>query len=118
MPSNFPRLVFCQSAAQEQLEEHCVRAMPPFTDLRYLKQAFTEAETWRVDARRIQAALSDGAITEDQAKRFRTAGAVGSHLEILSPDDGHKGFNKAGISEIIRDTDPRRRKSGGQNRNE
>ena len=30
----------------------------------------------------------------------------GSHLEILERDAGYKGFNQAGINEIIRETDP------------
>ena len=29
------------------------------------------------------------------------------HLEILERNDGYKGFNQTGISEIIRETDPR-----------
>lgn len=97
------------SAARDQLQTQEIRTMPPFTDLPYLKQAFTEGEIWPVDPGRLEAALADGAITEEQAERFRTSGAIGSHLEILQRDEGYKGFNKAGINEIIRDTDPRRR---------
>ena len=52
--------------------------------------------------------LSDGRITSDQAERFRREGAVGSHMEILERNDGYKGFNQKGVSEIIAATDPRR----------
>ena len=48
------------------------------------------------------------AVTTAEADRFRQSGAIGSHLEILERDEGYKGFNQAGINEIIRDTDPRR----------
>lgn len=99
------------SAAREQLQTQGIRTMPPFTDLPYLKQAFTEGEIWSVDANNITAALADGAITKEQAERFRTSGIIGSHLEILQRNEGYKGFNKSGINEIIRDTDPRRQKS-------
>jgi hypothetical protein len=83
--------------------------MKPFTDLPYLKQAFTEGEVWAVEPGRIEAALSAGAITPDEAERFRQSGAIGSHLEILQRDQGYKGFNQAGIDHIILQTDPRRK---------
>jgi hypothetical protein len=47
-------------------------------------------------------------ITAEQAERFAREGALGSHLEILERNDGYKGFNQTGISEIITRTDPRR----------
>ncbi len=81
--------------------------MRPFTDLSYLRQAFTAAEPWKVDDGRAARAVAAGAITPAQAEQFRTAGALGSHLEILQRDDGYKGFNQTGINEIIRATDPR-----------
>ena len=81
--------------------------MPPFTDLPFLKQAFTVGETWPVESRRLQAAVAAGAISAEQAERFSQAGALGSHLEILQRDAGYKGFNPAGINQIIRATDPR-----------
>ena len=73
-----------------------------------MKQAFTEGELWPVEAERLDAALVAGAITPDEADHFRRSGAIGSHLEILQRDEGYKGFNQAGINQIIRDTDPRR----------
>ena len=82
--------------------------MAPFTDLAHLKQAFTAGEVWPVSPDRIDDALSQGLIDAAEAERFRTSGSIGSHLEILQRDDGYKGFNQSGISEIIRETDPRR----------
>ncbi len=95
-------------AARSQLGELGIRVMPPFTDLPYLKQAFTEGERWEVNQQRIESALEQKAITLDEAGHFRDSGAIGSHLEILQRDKGYKGFNKAGINEIIRETDPRK----------
>ncbi len=94
-------------AARSQLADEGIVTMPKFTDFAFLKQAFTEGEVWQVADERIEAALRRGAITEAQAERFREHGAIGSHLEILQRDDGYKGFNQTGISEIIRETDPR-----------
>lgn len=82
--------------------------MAPFTDLPMLKQAFTLAENWVVDPAGVEALKAQGAITAEEASRFLTAGAAGSHLEILQRWDGFKGFNKTGVSAIIRDTDARR----------
>ena len=95
-------------AARNQLAELGIASMKPFTDFDYLKQSFTEGETWQIDSKRIEAALQRGVISAEQADRFRERGSVGSHLEILQRDDGYKGFNQTGISEIIRATDPRR----------
>ena len=81
--------------------------MQPFTDFPYLKQAFTKGEMWPVDPQRLSAAEAEGAITAAEAENFRQRGALGSHLEILQRDDGYKGFNQTGISDIIRRTDPR-----------
>ena len=94
-------------AARQQLQRSGVPVLKPFTDLPYLKQAFTAGESWPVDAERLEAALAARAITPAEADRFRQSGALGSHLEILQRDEGYKGFNQAGINEIIRDTDPR-----------
>ena len=82
--------------------------MTPFTDFPHLKQAFTKGEMWPVDPSTNRAALADGLITAEQADQFRRDGALGSHLEILERNDGYKGFNQTGISEIITRTDPRR----------
>jgi hypothetical protein len=95
-------------AAREQLAELGVETMAPFTDFPFLKQAFTKGEMWPVDPRRIERLASQGRISTEQAERFRRDGALGSHLEILERNDGYKGFNQTGISEIITRTDPRR----------
>ncbi len=94
-------------AAREQLAGEGIKTMAPFTDFDHLKQAFTEGERWLVDNQNVDRALSDGAITTAQAEKFRSAGSIGSHLEILERNQGYKGFNQTGISEIIRQTDPR-----------
>jgi hypothetical protein len=57
---------------------------------------------------RIERLLSAGRITPEQAKQFREKGALGSHLENLERNQGFKGFNQTGISEIIARTDPRK----------
>jgi hypothetical protein len=95
-------------AAQEQLSKSGVTSMKPFTDFDYLRQAFTQGEIWTVDPQRLEAVLAEGYITSEQAEKFRREGALGSHLEILQRDEGYKGFNQTGVSEIIQRTDPRR----------
>lgn len=94
-------------AAREQLKAFGIESMKPFTDLPYLRQAFTKGEIWPVRPERVAPLQRAGLITGDQAAMFLDRGAVGSHLEILQRDDGYKGFNQTGINEIIRDTDPR-----------
>ena len=101
--------VFDFDALKEQLErEHGIRTMKPFTDFAYLRQAFTEGETWPVADARIDRLLVQGLITPSQAETFRAEGTIGSHLENLERNDGFKGFNQDGVSEIITATDPRR----------
>ncbi|WP_020471700.1 hypothetical protein [Zavarzinella formosa] len=95
------------NAAREQLKPQGVDSMKPFTDFAYLRQAFTKGEVWPVAEDRITRLLNQGRITNEQAMKFRTDGALGSHLEILQRDDGYKGFNQTGINEIILKTDPR-----------
>lgn len=95
-------------AVRRQLAGAGVETMTPFTNWAHLKQAFTKGEIWPVPFERIDAALAGGFITADQAEQFRRDGALGSHLEILERNDGFKGFNQTGISEIISRTDPRK----------
>ncbi len=97
--------------ARRQLAEGGIETMAPFTDFAYLRQAFTEGETWPVAEARIEAAREGGFISNEHANRFRQAGSIGSHLEILERNEGYKGFNQTGVSEIIRETDPRRQTS-------
>ena len=94
-------------AARQQLTAAGVGSMPPFTNFDYLRQSFTEGERWEVSPARIERLLDTGAIDADQAQRFRIDGAIGSHLEVLERNDGFKGFNQTGISDIILKTDPR-----------
>src|SRR4051794_10987250 len=95
-------------AARTQLAKEGIETMAPFTDFPHLRQAFTKGETFPVDPGRIERLLKAGRITSEQADRFRGEGAIGSHMEILERNDGYKGFNQTGISEIITRTDPRR----------
>lgn len=88
--------------------EYGIGVMPPFTDKPYLQQQFTQGERWKVDPDRIDRLLQDERITPEQAQQFHQQGAIGSHLENLERNEGYKGFNQDGISEIIAATDPRR----------
>jgi hypothetical protein len=99
-------------AARAQLQREGVMTMAPFTDFTYLRQAFTNGEVWQVEPGRVAAARAAGFITDEQAKKFTEHGALGSHLEILERNEGYKGFNQTGISQIIRRTDPRGETAG------
>lgn len=95
-------------AAREQLTAAGSRSMQPFTDFPFLRQCFTEGERWQVATSRIQRLRELQLITAEQAEEFTQRGAIGSHLEILERNDGYRGFNQTGITEIIQRTDPRR----------
>jgi hypothetical protein len=99
---------FDYALLRDQLADSHIETMDPFTSFSYLKQAFTRGEVWHVRPKRIDALLAAGQITEEQAAQFRAHGAIGSHLENLERNDGFKGFNQEGVSEIITGTDPRR----------
>jgi hypothetical protein len=99
---------FDYALLREQLAGMQVETMDPFTSFSYLKQAFTRGETWPVRPARIDALLASDRITAEQAEQFRAHGALGSHLENLERNDGFKGFNQNGVSEIIAATDARR----------
>ena len=106
--------IFDWHALKDQLAlEAQIRTMDPFTTFPYLRQAFTQGERWPVDPRRTELALSRGHITAAQAENFRAFGAVGSHLENLERNDGFKGFNQTGVSQIIAKTDPRKLAGAG-----
>jgi hypothetical protein len=96
------------SLKQQMERDAGIKVMKPFTDFPYLRQAFTEGERWPVKAERIERLLAKGQITAEQAKQFRENGAIGSHLENLERNEGFKGFNQKGVSEIIAKTDPRK----------
>ncbi len=92
----------------QMLKDGHIKTMDPFTTFPYLRQAFTEGEVWTVAEDRIKKLLESEQITPAQAKQFKTSGAIGSHLENLERNDGYKGFNQQGVSEIISKTDPRK----------
>jgi hypothetical protein len=79
---------------QQDLMQKGVNMMAPFTNLPFLRQAFTVGEQWSVKALRIQ-------------RLFLKNGSIGSHLENLERKEGFKGFNQKGVSDIIHRTDPR-----------
>ncbi|MEJ2691070.1 MAG: hypothetical protein P8130_14240 [Deltaproteobacteria bacterium] len=79
---------------REDIAQFGVKFMAPFSDFPYLKQAFSVAENWPVEPRRLQALVDRQAITAAQAERFGGHGAVGSHLENIQRREGYKGFNK------------------------
>jgi hypothetical protein len=89
-------------------EEMGVKMMAAFSDFPHLRQAFTEGERWKVHSERIERLRTAAMINDQQAGQFRSSGAIGSHLENLERNDGFKGFNQAGVSEIIHATDPRK----------
>lgn len=84
-----------------------IRVMDPFSNFAYLKQAFTAGEIWQVEPSHLQKLLEKGILTNEQADKFLTYGAVGSHLENLQRREGYKGFNQKNVSFIIKKTDPR-----------
>jgi hypothetical protein len=93
---------------REELKSVGIGMMDPFSSFPYLKQAFTIGEMWPVDPLKIQKLLKDGLITEEQANKFQSKGAIGSHMENLQRREGYKGFNKKNVSSIISKTDPRK----------
>lgn len=93
--------------ARSQLSSLGIDSMRPFTDFAFLKQCFTAGERWSVRPERVEELLKGAWITQEQADTFLRDGALGSHLEILERNDGYRGFNQTGISEIIHRTDPR-----------
>lgn len=94
-------------AAVEGLSQWGIVRMRPFSDLPYLRQAFSVGERWRVPVGRLERLTADGRISEQDKQRLMADGALGSHLEIIERRQGYKGFSKEGVSDIIRRTDPR-----------
>jgi hypothetical protein len=106
--------MFDHHALVKQLKDEAgIGTMDPFTTFPYLRQAFTEGEMKAVEPGRIEHLLREGRIDAEQAERFRTKGALHSHLENLERNDGFKGFNQQGVSDIIARTDPRRAQAVG-----
>jgi hypothetical protein len=93
---------------RENLRKQGVRMMAPFSNFPYLKQAFTMGERWQVNHRRLHALRITSRINVAEAVFFSDNGAIGSHLENIQRTRGYKGFSRQEVSNIIRDTDPRR----------
>jgi hypothetical protein len=103
---------FDHHALVSQLKDEAgIDTMDPFTTFPYLRQAFTEGERKLVHPKRLEHLQSTGQITAEQAEAFRTSGALHSHLENLERNDGFKGFNQQGVSDIISRTDPRKQQA-------
>lgn len=92
------------------LRQSNIKTMNPFSYFEFLKQAFTEGETWRVDKKKTDRLLEKGLITESQHETFHKTGAIGGHLENIERRQGFKGFNQHSVSAIIKATDPRKYK--------
>ncbi|EEF59393.1 hypothetical protein [Pedosphaera parvula] len=93
---------------RDQLQEHGIKTMNPFSNFEFLRQAFTEGERWKVARDRAEHLLSAKLITQEQFDKFMNEGALGSHLENLQRHGGFKGFNQKSVSVVISATDPRR----------
>ena len=96
---------------RDQLAHAGVGTMAPFSDFKFLKQAFTEGERWSVKPERVADLRARDLITAEQAEKFLSEGAIGSHLENLQRKGGFKGFNQKAVSAIIAQTDPRKASS-------
>ncbi len=84
-----------------------VGMMTPFSNFPYLMQAFTAGEIWQVDSKRVHKLQKNHFISKEQAAKFISEGALGSHLENLQRREGYKGFNQKNVSFVIKQTDPR-----------
>ena len=100
--------VFDFDTLRDQLNAAGVGTLAPFTNFPFLRQQFTDGERWKVDPKRVETLREAGLITPTQAHDFLLSGAIGSHLENLERNDGYKGFNQHGVSDIISRTDPRK----------
>jgi hypothetical protein len=81
--------------------------MAPFSDFTHLRQAFTEAEVWKVPQERLDELVETGHLTPERAAEIDRDGAAGSHLENLARRGGFKGFNQHNVSTTMRATHPR-----------
>ena len=104
---NHLECTYDNKALREQLGRAGVQMMAPFSNFPHLYQELTVGEWWPVRADRIERLLAAGLITPEAAADFRKRGAIGSHLENLERNEGYKGFNQPGISEVLRVIDPR-----------
>ena len=104
---NHLECTFDSAALHEQLESLGIRMMEPFSNFPHLYQELTVGERWAVRPERVHALLQRKQLTEAEARDFLGNGAVGSHFENLERNQGFKGFNQPGISDVLRRIDPR-----------
>jgi hypothetical protein len=95
-------------ALRTHLAADGVTSMKPFTNFPYLRQCFTDGESWPVDKQRLHNLLDQGRIDPASAERIAHEGGRGSHLELIERNEAFKGFNQHGVSKIIAATDPRK----------
>ncbi|MHA1926200.1 MAG: hypothetical protein ACXABV_03850 [Candidatus Thorarchaeota archaeon] len=95
------------SQAEAGLMPHGIMRMKPFSEFKFLKQAFIESERRPVEQTRLQYAVNRGHIRSERQGFFEQIGAIGSHLELIERRQGFKGFNQNSVSVIIQATDPR-----------
>jgi hypothetical protein len=93
--------------AEAGLMNHGVMRMKPFSEFKFLKQAFIESERRPVEQTRLQHTVRNGHIRPERQGFFEQIGAIGSHLELIERRQGFKGFNQNSVSVIISATDPR-----------
>lgn len=93
--------------SERKLPEQGIPVMAPFSSFPFLKQAFTQGETWRPSKERLDLLIAAGSIDENQNAQFSSDGAIGGHVEIIERNSGFKGFNQDSVSAIITATDPR-----------
>ncbi|MBN2367345.1 MAG: hypothetical protein JXL67_14345 [Calditrichaeota bacterium] len=98
---------FSFTRAQNDLEKEGVYMLPPFSNLPFLKQAFTQGEKWMVKKETLRKLKENGQLSDSQLTSFTQEGVIGSHMENIQRDEGFKGFNQESVSDIIRRTDPR-----------
>ncbi len=95
------------SQAEAGLMPHGVMRMRPFSDFKFLKQAFVESDRRPVEPARLRSSVNRGHIRPERQGFFEQIGAIGSHLELIERRQGFKGFNQDSVSVIIQATDPR-----------
>lgn len=99
---------FIFNKLRKNLPKYNISFMNPFSNFKFLKQAFSVGEQWRVDKRRLENLLKKGSINQEHYTKFLKEGAIGSHLENLQRTQGYKGFNQNSVTAIIKATDPRK----------
>jgi hypothetical protein len=99
------------------LREKGIETMDPFTEeddeqgRRYLTQAFTVGEKWKVHGIRLSNAMMRSAIDMKMYNKLlqpEDRFAVGSHLEGLDRSQGFAGFKEKAVNNIMTRIDPQR----------